>query len=30
MKKKTKKMLAGIIAFIAAAIIGTVIYKAKH
>ncbi len=30
MKKKTKKMLAGIIAFIMAVIIGAVIYKSKH
>lgn len=30
MKRKTGKMLAGILAFMSAAIIGTVIYKAKH
>lgn len=30
MKKKTGKMLAGILAFMLAAIIGAVIYKAKH
>lgn len=30
MKKKTVKAVAGIIAVVVAAVIGTVIYRAKH
>ena len=30
MKKKTKKMMLGLVAALVAAVIGAVIYKAKH